>query len=69
MDNGAVKSYVRFYLQKIQPVYFRHLLLPTVVEHTTPLLRPPHMWSLLLVETVVLEFRFGAIPRRWSFPE
>ena len=45
---------------------FRRLLLLTVVEHTTPLLRPPHLWSLLLVGTAVL-FGSGVVPRRWSF--
>ena len=52
MANGGVGSYVRFNLQKIQSMCFQHLLLPTVVEHTAPLLRPPHLWSLLLVGTV-----------------
>ena len=45
---------------------FRRLLLPTVVEHTLPLLRSPHLWSLLLVGTAVL-FGSGAVPRQWSF--
>ena len=65
MANGGVGSYVRFNLQKIRSMCFQRLLLPTVVEHTTPLLRPPHLWSLLLVGTAVL-FGSGAVPRRWS---
>jgi hypothetical protein len=35
---------------------FQRLLLPTMVEHTTPLLQPLREWSVLLVGTVVLEF-------------
>ena len=66
MANGSVGSYVRFNLQKIWSMCFRRLLLPTVFEHTTPLLRPPHLWSLLLVGTVVL-FGSGVVPWRWSF--
>ena len=66
MANGGVGSYVRFNLQKIWSMCFRRLLLHTVVEHTSPLLRLPHLWSLLLVGTAVL-FGSGAVPRRWSF--
>src|SRR6185437_2841714 len=43
MANGGVGSYIRFNLQKIWSMCFLRLLLPTVVEHTTPLLRPPHL--------------------------
>ena len=66
MANGGVGSYVRFNLQKIWSMCFRRLLLSTVVEHTPPLSRLPHLWSLLLVGTAVL-FGSGAVPRRWSF--
>ena len=52
MANGGVGSYVRFNVQKIQSMCFRRLLLPTVVEHIAALLRPPHLWSLLLVGTI-----------------
>ena len=63
MANGGVGSYVRFNVQKIWSVCFRHILLPTVVEHISPLLQPPYLWSLLLVGTVVL-FGSGAVPRQ-----
>ena len=66
MANGGIGSYIWFNLQKIWSMCFRRLLLPTVVEHIEPLLRPPHLWSLLLVGTAVL-FGSGAVPRRWSF--
>ena len=66
MANGGVGSYVRFNLQKILLMCFRRLLLPTVVEHTLPLLRSPHLWSLLLVGTAFM-FGSGSVPRRWSF--
>ena len=66
MANGDVGSYVQFNLQKIWSMCFRRLLLPKVVEHTTHFLRPPHLWSLLLVGTAVL-FGSGAVPRQWSF--
>ncbi|PUZ51762.1 hypothetical protein GQ55_6G215500 [Panicum hallii var. hallii] len=39
--NGGVGSYGRFNFQKIWPMCFRHALPPTVVEHTTSLLRSP----------------------------
>ena len=39
MANGGVGSYGRFNLQKIWQMCFRRSLLPTVVEHSTPLLR------------------------------
>ena len=68
MANGGVGSDVRFNLQKIWSMCFRRLLLSTVVEHTPPLSRLPHLWSLLLVGTAVL-FGSGAVPRRWSFPK
>jgi len=66
MANGDGGSYVWFNLQKIWSMCFRHPLLPTTVEHTAPLLRPPHLWSLLLVGTAVL-FGSGVVPWRWSF--
>ena len=65
MANGGVGSYVWFNLQKIWSMCFRRLLLPTMVEHTTLLLRPPHLWSLLLVGTAVL-FGSGAVSMEFS---
>ena len=46
---------------------FRRLLLPIVVEHTLPLLRPPHLWSILLLVGTTVLFGSGAVPRQWSF--
>jgi len=65
MANGGVRSNVRFNLQKIWSMCYRRLLLPTVVEHIAPLLRPPHLWSLLLVGTAVL-FGSGAVAMELS---
>ena len=62
MANGSVGSYVRFNLQKIWSMCFRRLLLPTVVEYTAPLLRPPQLWSLLLVGTAVVRKTKGRDP-------
>ena len=39
MANGGIGSYGRFNLQKIWQMCFRRPLLPTVVEHSAPLLR------------------------------
>jgi hypothetical protein len=43
MAKGGVGSYVHFNLQKTWSICFRRLLLPIVVEHSTPLLRPLHI--------------------------
>ena len=67
MANGGVGFYGRFNLQKIWPMCFRRPLLPTVVEHSAPLLHSPQLWSLLLVEIAILVAGFGEIPWRWSF--
>ena len=65
--NGGVRSYGRFNLQNIWPMCFRRPLLPTLVEHSAPLLQSPQLWSLLLVEIAILVAGFGEIPWRWSF--
>ena len=64
--NGGVGWYGWFNLQKIWSMCFQRLLLPKMVEHTTPLMRPLHPWSLLMVRT---EFGSGVVPWRWSFPK
>jgi hypothetical protein len=40
---------------------FCRLLLPAIVEHTTPLLRPLRLWSIVLVGTTVLEFGYDVV--------
>jgi len=67
MANGSVGSYGRLNLQKIWLMCFRRPLLPTVVEHYAPLLRSPRLWSLLLVEIVILVAGSGEVLWRWSF--
>lgn len=70
MANGDIGTYVRsFNLQNKWSMCFRHLLLFTMVEHTTLILWPLCEWSLLLVRTAVIKFGFGVVPRRWSFPK
>jgi len=66
MANGGGGWYGWFNLQKIWSMCFQRLLLPNMVEHTTPLMRPLHPWSLLLVR---IEFGSGVVPWRWSFPK
>lgn len=48
--NGDFKFYVRFDLQNIWLMCFGHLLLYAMVEHTSPVLRPPRLWSLSVGE-------------------
>ena len=67
MANNGVRSYGRFNLQKIWLMCFQRPLLPTVVEHSAPLLRSPRLWSLLLVEIAILVAGSGEVPWRWSF--
>ena len=67
MANSGVGSYSRFNLQKIWPMCFQHPLLPTMVEHSAPLLRSPWLWSILLVETAILVVGSGEVLWRWSF--
>jgi hypothetical protein len=64
MANDGVGSYGRF---KIWPMYFRRPLLPTVAEHTAPLLRSPRLWIFLLVEFTILVVGSGEVPWQWSF--
>jgi hypothetical protein len=59
--NGGVGIYDRFNLRKIKLMCFRCLLLPTVVEHTAPLLRSPRLWILPLVELAILVAGSGEV--------
>ena len=61
MANGSAGSYGRLNLQKIWLMCFRRPLLPTVVEHSAPLLQSPQLWSLLLVEIAILMAEFGEV--------
>jgi hypothetical protein len=62
ITNNSDEYYAQFNLQKIWLMYFWRLLIFALVEHTSPLLRPPCLWSPLLVGTAA-RFRSGAIPR------
>ena len=46
---------------------FQRPLLPTVLEHSAPLLRSPCLWSFLLVEIAIFVAGSSEVPWRRSF--